>query len=438
MLEGGIGRLTTDVVPHSLDLATVSERDFDWIMGVSARLGRSGARLAELSGRRTLALDNYVGVFETPSGTTIEIVPKHVDLGVDLYELRALLLKMVVRAFSPSPRTISEADLRTLRHPLTEWVARQFLVQLDALVKKGVRFDYQRVDEESRFLRCQLDIALQIRQPVDRRHYFRIRHDVFTPDRPENRLLRSALDIVSQTSLSPDLRRLANSLGGFLQEIPPSQDVVSDLARWTQSRLMADYSGVRPWCELIVSGRSPFTQVGHLRGMSLLFPMETLFERYVASCLRERLRAGARLTTQARAEHLCKHKSEHWFMLQPDMVADWPGGRSVLDTKWKIIDESAGSTRDKYGLNQADFYQMFAYGQRYMNNTGDMFLIYPGSLRFTGQLEPFHFSEALRLWAIPFDLATDTLRSDRCVKWLQEWGQPATATAPLQFEHSAF
>ena len=43
----------------------------------------------------------------------------------------------------------------------------------------------------------------------------------------------------------------------------------------------------------------------------------------------------------------------------------------MLDTKWKRIDQSLNNAREKFGLSQADFYQLLAYGERYMGGVGD-------------------------------------------------------------------
>lgn len=55
-----------------------------------------------------------------------------------------------------------------------------------------MKFDYLRVEEEQRNLRGQLDVIRQLRQPPDRSHYFHTRHDVYSLDSPENRLINGS------------------------------------------------------------------------------------------------------------------------------------------------------------------------------------------------------------------------------------------------------
>ena len=171
--------------------------------------------------------------------------------------------KLISSALDLPSRETNAADLQLFKSPLAEWVMRQFLLALDHLLKRGLRFDYLRVEEEKSFLRGQLDMAKQMRQPPGRQHLFHLRHDLFLPDRPENRLLRLALNKDCQAAQEANNWRLAHELAGFIHEIPPSRDVRQDFACWRTDRLMAHYQAVRSWCELIL-GSSRLSGEGRL------------------------------------------------------------------------------------------------------------------------------------------------------------------------------
>lgn len=72
---------------------------------------------------------------------------------------------------------------------------------------------------------------------------------------------------------------------------------------------------------------------------------------------------------------------------------------------------SKDNGRDKYGLSQGDFYQLYAYGQHYLPGRGDLVLVYPKTDAFPGPRPVFDFpkSEGLRLWVLPFCLETRRL-----------------------------
>src|SRR4249919_2476005 len=266
-------RLTTASVPQpTLDEASVSESAFEWLCKESARLRQSGASLVQLDNRRWLRLDNYVGVIETPCGTRVEILPKCVDGADEVQQARRLLRTMLSRCLKLAARETGPASIQTFDAPLTEWVMRQFLDSLDHLVKRGVRFDYRSVQEQERVLRGRLDLARQVRQPAGRQHLFQIEHDIFDPDRPENRLLRSALDRVGRVTRDAGNWRLSHELASYLASIPPSTHRADDFRRWRSDRLMAHYQSVRPWCSLILNEQTPLSILGEWQGASLLFP----------------------------------------------------------------------------------------------------------------------------------------------------------------------
>lgn len=396
-------RLTTEPVTSSLDCAQVSSSAFDWLCELQASFSRTGASLVQQDGRRALRLDSYVGLIETPCGTRLEILPKHTSRTDCLPESRVLLQRMLQTVRSLPVREAGPASLRLFDDvPLSEWVIRQFLHGLDHLVKRGVRFDYRRVEEEQRFLSGQLNVVAQMRQPPGRQHHFQIRHDVFLADRAENRLLRLALERVCKSTQDADNWQLAHELRSLLLEVPPSRDVHKDFLLWQSDRLMAHYQPLRPWCELILGEQSPLAVSGDWCGISLLFPMERLFEQYVAIMLRRQLIDGAKLHVQLSRHSLCEHLGLPMFRLKPDLLLEYGDERWVLDTKWKLL--NASNPDINYGLSQADFYQLYAYGQKYLQGSGEMLLIYPYTECLREPLEPFDFSGQLRLWVIPFDL----------------------------------
>ncbi|MCK3844801.1 McrC family protein [Pseudomonas sp. W15Feb34] len=402
-------KLTTAVVPlGNLDCAQISETAFDWLCDLSARFNRGGATLLQVEGRRSLRWDSYVGVLETPCGTRLEVLPKHFEQGDCERESRALLRKLIQAALSLKPRQVSVTGLELFNAPLTEWVMGQFLNELDRLVKCGIRFDYKRLEEEQRFLRGQLNIVGQMRQPLGRQHYFQIRHDVFLPDRAENRLLKLALEQVFKATQDAANWRLANELRSILAEVPASRQMQADFRVWSCDRLMAHYQAIKPWCELILKKQMPIAVAGDWQGMSLLFPMEKLFERYLETWFRKQLDASASLKSQVASEYLCDHDQEKMFCLKPDLlIVQGNKPMWVLDAKWKRLD---GSARErKYDLSEADFYQLFVYGQKYLHGKGEMALIYPRWSKFKKALPPFQLGDHLRLHVLPFDLTDERL-----------------------------
>jgi len=81
----------------------------------------------------------------------------------------------------------------------------------------------------------------------------------------------------------------------------------------------------------------------------------------------------------------------------------------------RIIAEALNGLRDLggnfqiIGLSQSDFYQLFAYGQKYLGGAGRMALIYPLTEKFQSPLDAFDFGGGLSLEVLPFDLDQERL-----------------------------
>ncbi|MBZ2207194.1 McrC family protein [Massilia soli] len=402
-------KLTTcPVLQPTLDRASVSKSAFEYLCRLAGQFRADGAQLLEIEGSQWLRLDNFVGILETPCGTTIEILPKHVEAGASPEAARALMTRMIQAALDLPTRQVGPADLALFNAPLSEWVRRQFLTALEHLLKRGMKFDYLRIEDEQRHLRGQLDVIRQLRQPPHRAHYFHTRHDVFSLDSPENRLIRSALLRVAQSTQDPLNWRVSHELLQVLAEVPPSRDLISDFKAWRGGRLMAHYGHILPWCQLVLGQQMPLAVQGTWHGMSLLFPMEKLFERFVEATLLRQLPNTASLKRQSREAHLCNHDGRGFFQLRPDLVLEYAGQRVVLDAKWKRL---TASRDHRYGISQSDFYQLFAYGHKYIDagqQLKELVLIYPGTAAFNAPLLPFSFGGGMTLWVVPFELGDRT------------------------------
>jgi 5-methylcytosine-specific restriction enzyme subunit McrC len=402
-------RLTTGACTNTLDTHHISATAFDWLCTLQSRLRSGGACLLEVEGRQWLRLDSLVGVIQTPCGTTLEILPKTHNNDEGIASSRTVLRKMVMSLLDLPAKEAGEATLERFDVPLTEWVMRQYLLALQRLVQRGLRQDYVRVQEELPYLRGQLYTAAQMRQPPGRAHHFHVRHDVFVPDRAENRLLKLALERVRHATNHADNWRLAQELSARLHELPASRQPQQDWRSWSHTRLMSHYQPIRPWCQLVLGQEMPVALAGDQQGLSLLFPMEKLFEAYVARWLRKHLPQHLYLTAQAASEYLCWHDERRIFQLRPDLLLRDHDGLNmmVLDTKWKRLE--AGNRSGNYGLTQGDFYQMLAYGQTYLKGSGKLALIYPAWEGFDAPLSVFEMGQGLRVEVLRFDMKNDRL-----------------------------
>lgn len=392
----------------------VPARVFAWLESQCRRTDDNAPiwlRHAKLHGQRAVQFANYVGVLRAPCGFQIEILPK-VGKDMDVNLARQLLIDMLrcLNGFRHIKTT--SAKLASARMPLFEVFIKEFLLAVEHVVKRGVRSDYVARQDNLFALRGKLLIAQQISQNLHQADRFFTEHDEFSPNRPENRLLHKALRQVLSASISQDNQKLARELCFVFADIPESVQIAQDFKQVRLDRGMDYYADALAWARLILEEQSPLTGSGAHLAPSLLFPMEAMFEAFVAKHLAKQLAPPFTLKTQARSHHLVQHLKQDWFQLRPDMlIRNGDANLLVLDTKWKLLDALKNNAREKYQLSQADFYQLYAYGQHYLNGQGDIVLIYPKTDAFEQSLPVFFFpqAEGLRLWVLPFCLNTRRL-----------------------------
>lgn len=396
----------------SIDCHSIPQSAFEWFLvnGVSnnekqrelIKVKRHGKAIA-------LQVVNFVGVLETPCKTRIEILPKISTQDCSPDNSRKVLMKMLASVEKLKLQEFQQSHLEVLKQPLYELLISHFLNAVSKLVKQGIRNEYQRVERESTYLKGQLLVVKQLRQRPGRNHHFHVSHDVFTSDRAENRLIHSSLKLVLKWSRASANLRLARELLFVFNEIDESKNISIDFRNWKSDRSIAHYRPLKPWCELILSYKSPIAMIGNHKGISFLFPMEKLFERYVANQLAKQLPPALRLREQVSSFGLVEHKGDKWFRLEPDIVVyDKARVVTVIDTKWKRLNESQGNATDKYNLNQSDIYQLFAYGEKYLQGNGELYLVYPRYDDFKSPLGDFYYHENLKLKIVPYDLESDS------------------------------
>jgi len=422
------GILTTKTVESSLGVCTIDIADFEWIELTNAKLSEDQTPFIKpvfKFGERCLRVTNYVGVIETPSGTRIEILPKVFDNQDTVAQCRKRLEKMILLAYDIKNKDFSDASLQTFEQPLLECLIARFLAQTNRLIKQGLRSDYVRIENESHFIRGQLQLNKQLRKGPGNTT-FNISYDEYLLDSPENRLIKLCLEKVLEWSETTENKRLCSELIWHMEQITASKQIDLDLSKWQNTRLMASYKPIKPWCELILNTLSPMAFSGESKGLSLLFPMERLFESYVAKSLK--INKPFLLLSQIRRATLCTHqtventKAKQWFKLQPDLaIFNKRDCIAVLDCKWKLLDQTAANSKTKYRISQSDFYQMYAYGHKYLSKQTEkhLILIYPFSSKLKHPLPVFDFDDGIKLWVVPFDIDNQCLLGIEDIKELK-------------------
>lgn len=366
-------------------------------------------------GRRHIRVKNYVGAIETKQGVVIEILPKTYNNNIpsSIPESKLLLLNLL-RTLSDSPfLNLNIAHLNVVENfPILEIFISSYLDELERTFTLSLRGDYHLVEENNNFIKGKLLICENIKRNSYKRHQFFCAYDLFSENIPPNKIVKSTLKhLLKISKISKNKNRIVKFMDNF-ENVEFSKSLDSDLNYCkSRSKFLINYSKLIAWSEIYLKNKSFTNFHGGSINQAILFPMEKLFENYIAYLIKKYCN-GFTISSQDKKYSLIGQKSDIYdqqyvinkFLLRPDIVINYDS--VIIDTKWKMLD---GSNK-RFGIQESDVYQMHAYGRRYQSGNNSKLpprlgLIYPKNPDFDKSLLQMRYGDDLLLDVLPFDLS---------------------------------
>lgn len=340
------------------------ETDALELMGISARKGIG----------RIITARNYVGVIKMDDGTTIEILPKIFSSETeDAGKTKKLLVEMLKTLRNSPFKSLQTTNVNIEKMSIFEVFIRMFIDEVFSIVKRGLKCNYETIQSNEKVFKGKLKVSENIRYNYAHKERNYVEYDEFNINRVENKLLKSTLLYLYRHSSSSRNKNDIKTILNYFIEVDESKDYEGDFARIVPERNTKDYDTALLWSRVFLKGKSFTSFAGSEVAFALLFPMETLFESYIAAQLHKRLKNSEySISAQDRKYHLFDEPSKR-FLMKPDIVISDKLKKQVfiMDTKWKVLSDSKAN----YGISQADMYQMYAYQKKYSSE--NVTLIYP-------------------------------------------------------------
>jgi len=336
-------------------------------------------------GIKVISARNYVGIITMKDGTTIEILPKldRADEKETIRVFRDMLCTVRDLPF----KSFKESNVMSDRMTLFEVYIRMFLEEVGRLIKRGLKSGYVYKEENEPFLKGRLDFNRQLKENLTHKERFFVGYDEFETNRPENKLIKSTLRYIKQKTHDPKNLRESRRFLMIFADIDESDNFEKDFASYTANRNMMEYDTVLKWCRIFLMNKSFTAFRGNDVAFALLFPMEQLFESYVADRIQHHMDVQKyHVTAQDRKYHL--FDAPRKFSLRPDIVVLNYETKAtvVLDTKWKMLSPKY----QNYGISQTDMYQMYVYYKKY--RAEKVVLIYPYNDSFQDSSQSITYS----------------------------------------------
>jgi 5-methylcytosine-specific restriction enzyme subunit McrC len=364
---------------------TITRFEYEPIDGLSdheinllSKLSGSTGEILRPIGQSCFQARQFVGVLRL-GRRTLQILPKFHSLGerqqVEPEATRNLLLMLDYAGHLG----IREVNLATLQRA-QDWfevMIYLFAMNLQRQWLKGAPRTYESIDAVLPVLKGKWRLPTQLRRP-EQKHLFAITYDEFTADNALNRVLRYVVEKLWQLTRNSQNRQMLSELRYWMDGVTLPPIVTPQMAKGIAlSRLNQQYEPLLNLARLFLEGLGLQLSVSDQTAFAFIFDMNQLFEGFLTGFIQRHRRdilpeslRECRLLPQGRATtvYLAQHRRHRVFKLKPDLLFEQGTHYPLLmDFKYKSLDPED----PKLGIKEADFYQMYAYLNRFNTPPGD-------------------------------------------------------------------
>ena len=291
-----------------------------------------------------LTPSSMVGVIDLDT-LTVEIQPK---IPIDRF------LFLLSYSLDPKKWQDQQFDFEE-RSSILEAIIPGFAHQVRRAMGHGILQGYRTEQAALSTVRGRIRFDDQLRLHYGIAPPIEVQYDDFTEDIPENQLIKTALHRLGRLRIrSARVRQMLHEFDVALERVSVLDASYPMLPAVTFTRLNERYRPAISLARLILRSTSFDLSVGHVRSSTFLVDMNSVFEDFVVTALRESLRLSPQSLSQGADNHSLHLDETRRLRLKPD-ISWWERGQCVFagDVKYKRLSSP--------GYQHADIYQLLAY-----------------------------------------------------------------------------
>ena len=337
---------------------------------------------------------NFVGTIVLDD-IQIEILPKIplVENNIEAEKIRFLEILQSIDYFKE--KIFSNSKIEIIDTSILELFIHLFIEEVEKIVKKGLIYKYVDKNENLNVFKGKLDINSHIKYNFSHKERFFMKFDEFSVNSLENIIIKLTIQKLKKISINPKNKESLNKIGYYFENISILESSIENLKYLTFDRMNVYYRNAIQWAKIFLNNQSSSifsTNNGEMP--SILFPMETIFENYIANKLVNIIQEKSynQLTIKIQ-DNSCSIFSSislnnikvdnNILRIRPDIVIKNKNTKEIfiLDTKWKVLNK----LDDKFKISTEDIYQMLAYVKTYNDRNKNnytckkAYLIYPAT-----------------------------------------------------------
>ena len=337
---------------------------------------------------------NFVGTIPLDD-IQIEILSKIplVENNIEAEKIRFLEILQSIDYFKE--KIFSNSKIEITDTSILEIFIHLFIEEVEKIIKKGLIYRYVDKNENFNVFKGKLDINNHIKYNFSHKEKFFMKFDEFSVDSLENITIKLTIQKLKKISVNLKNKENLNKIRHYFENVSILDGSIENLKYLTFDRMNDYYKNAIQWAKIFLNNQSSSifsTNNGEIP--SILFPMETIFENYIANKLvniiQEKSYNQLAIKVQDNSCSIFSSISlnnvkidNNILRIRPDIVIKNKDAKEIfiLDTKWKILNK----LDDKFKISTEDVYQMLAYVKTYSDRNKNKYickkayLIYPAT-----------------------------------------------------------
>lgn len=251
-------------------------------------------------------------------------------------------------------------------------IANQFL---ETISKQPLTI-YQEVEETLTFPKGAINFNRYVNKSLvhGNFHQLECNYEPLLFDNTINRIIKYCSRLLVSKTKYPENIRLLQEVIFILDEVEDTYCSIYEIDKISLNSFFEDYTSILDSCKLILSHKLYSNNAYDLSQWCLLFPMEYIFEDFVAGFLEAHF--SKRWIVEYQKSNLTLVNKPEVFQMQHDiyLTSKFSNKKIIIDTKYKLRSDNF-KLDNKKGIAQSDLYQMLSYA--FKRGCSDIILIYP-------------------------------------------------------------
>lgn len=257
-----------------------------------------------------------------------------------------------------------------------ELIIRLFASKFYEVLSEQPLAMYQQLEEPLLMPRGSINFKRYINNSLSYGKYHAIECDYepFLYNNKVNQIIKYCARLLAPQTKNWETSRLLQEVTYILDEVDDIYCTINDIDRIRLNSHFTDYITLLDFCRLILNQQLYARNEYDLSQWCLLFPMEYIFEDFIAGFIEENFSDKWEVKFQKSEMYLCNQPQV--FKMKNDIFLSQKNGGTqiIIDTKYKVR-ASGFENNPKRGIYQPDLYQMVSYA--FKRGCSNVLMIYP-------------------------------------------------------------